>query len=139
MTTTSSTLAERLRAWARGIPPVEAGVELLIRHGVAIYDDAPWVHDDGERAWLDVDALLDGSGAWSGGEKRIVRLAASLIGQGRVNLSDDVTGNDRRTTALLLAAIAHANGSHQDGEVVFDDAGRPSTTRLGSLYPWPPD
>ncbi|WP_420112125.1 hypothetical protein [Pseudactinotalea sp.] len=137
MTTTTNTVAERLRVWARGIYPVEAGVELLIRHDKAIYDDAPWVHDDGERAWLDVDVLLDGSGAWSGGEQRIVRLAASLIGQERVNLSDDVTGNDRRTTALVLASIAHANGSHQDGDVVFDDAGRPSTVRLGSLYPWP--
>lgn len=97
MTTTTTTLADRLRAWAKGAYPLEAGVELLIRHGKAVYDGAPWITDDGEHAWLDANVLLDESGAWSGGEQRIVRLAASLIGDERVNLSDDLSGNDRRT------------------------------------------
>lgn len=35
--------ADALRAWAKGIYPTEAGVELLIRSGRAVYDGAPWI------------------------------------------------------------------------------------------------
>lgn len=137
MTTTTTTLADRLRAWAKGAYPLEAGVELLIRHGKAVYDGAPWITDDGEHAWLDANVLLDESGAWSGGEQRIVRLAASLIGDERVNLSDDLRGNDRRTTALLLAAIAHASGTHEGPDVRFTGDGEPYFVQPGTLYAWP--
>lgn len=104
---------------------------------MAVYDGAPWITDDGEHAWLDVNVLLDESGAWSGGEQRIVRLAASLIGDERVNLSDDLSGNDRRTTALLLAAIAHASGSHEHSDMHFGEDGQPHIVRPGTLYAWP--
>src|SRR5699024_9357357 len=119
MNATTASLTERLRAGAKGIYAEEAGVELLVRQGRAIYEGAPWIHDDGESAWLDIEALLDGCGAWSGGEQRIVRLAACLIGDERVNLADALSGNDRRTTALLLAAIAHASGSHEGTDLQF--------------------
>lgn len=138
MTNPSTPPDERLRSWAKGLYPLEAGVDLLIRHGKAIYTGAPWIHDDGERAWLDVARLLIASGAWSGGEQRIVRLAASLIGDEPVNLADALSGNDRHNTELILAAIAHASGSHQDNDVQFDDDGFPRAfTRLRPLYPWP--
>lgn len=137
MTTTTTTLAERLRAWAEGMYALEAGVELLIRQGKAVYDGAPWINDDGEHAWLDIEALLDESGAWSGGEQRIVRLAASLIGDERVNLSDELSGNDRRATALLLAAIAHASGSHEHSDMQFGEDGQPRIVRHSTLYAWP--
>lgn len=134
----TATLEDRLRAWAKGLYPLEAGTELLIRHGRAVYEGAPWIHDDGDRAWLDVETLVYESGAWSGGEQRVVRLAASLMGTDeRVNLSDDVTGLDRETAVLVLAAIAHANGSHEHGDIEFDEGGRGRPVRLGSLYPWP--
>lgn len=137
MATLTTPPDERLRAWAKGMYPLEAGVELLIRHGKAIYTGAPWIHDDGERAWLDVETLLNETGAWSGGEKRLVAIAASLIGEERVNLSDEVTGLDRPSLDLVLAAIAHANGSHEHSDVEFDADGQARVVRLGPLYPWP--
>ena len=137
MTTTPQDLADRLRTWAKGMYPLEAGTELLIRQGKAIYQGAPWIHDDGERAWLDVDTLLDESGAWSGGEQRIVHLAASLLGEERVNLADEVSGLDREALDLLLAAIAHAGSSHEHGGVEFDQDGQPHLVRHSTLYAWP--
>ena len=108
-----------LRAWAEGIHPLQAGVELLIRHGKAIYAAAPWIGYDGQDVWLKVDELASASGAWSGGERRIVDIALSLIDPSRqVNLHDAITGLDDRGTALVLAAISHAADQH--------------------LHPWPP-
>ncbi len=139
MTTTTPTLADRLRAWAKGMYTLEAGTELLIRQGKAIYEGAPWIHDDGERAWLDLDALLDGCGAWSGGQQRIVHLAASLMAEERVNLAEEVTGLDREGLDLLLAAIAHAGGSHEHGGVQVGQDGQAHLVRHNALYPWPTD
>ena len=76
----TTTTADALRAWAKGIYPTEAGVELLIRSGRAVSDGAPWITRDGDMAWIDVDELLRETGAWSGGERRLVRIAASLLG-----------------------------------------------------------
>ena len=140
-----SELDEALRRWAKGIYPSEAGVELLIRQGRAIYEGAPWLI---ETDWaevgrermvaLDVDQLLDGTGGYSGGESRVIRIAVSLLGGPAVNLNEDVPGLDRERTALVLAAIAHANGSHEHSGVRFNDDGTPAGfTRLTSLYPWP--
>lgn len=145
MSTATGNVRDRVRAWARGIYPTEAGVELLIRHGRAIYDGAPWILEldalDLDRqpmAAVDVDRLLDGAGAWSGGERRVVDLAVSLIDGRPVDLSEAVSGLDRSALALVLGAIAHANGSHEHSGVVYDDTGRPrGFTRLESLYPWP--
>lgn len=137
MSTDAGSLAGRLRAWAKGIYPTEAGVELLIRHEKAVYDGAPWIKVDGDRAWLDVATLLAETGAWSSGEKRVVAIAASLIGEERVNLAEVMTGLDRASMDLVLAALAHANGSHQDSDIAFDDDGRPRIIRPGPLHSWP--
>ncbi len=139
MTTTD----DALRAWAQGSYPLEAGVELLIRHGKAVHDAAPWIKtttSPGGRvtAAVDVDALLQHAGAWSGGEQRIVRIAASLLGGPPVDLAEDVTGLDRTHMALVLAALAHANGSHEHSGITYDQAGHPAGfERLSTLYPWP--
>jgi len=138
-------LDDALRRWAEGIYTTEAGVELLIRQGRAIYERAPWlIETDWAEAGrprmvaLDVDALLDGTGGYSGGESRVIRIAASLLGGPAVDLSEDLPGLDRTHTALVLAAIAHANGSHEHSGVRYNDDGRPvGFTRLTSLYPWP--
>lgn len=129
---------EAVRAWARGMYATEAGVELLIRAGFAVRSGAPWVHSEGDRAWIDVDELLQAAGAWSGGEQRLVRIAASLLGGPAVDLSEDLPGLDRKFTDLVLAAIAHANGSHEDGGISFNVDGSPKgIVRYDSLYPWP--
>lgn len=134
----TSEVVEGVCAWAKGAYPLEAGVELLIRQGRAIYVGAPWLYDYGERVVIDVDELLEGTGAWSGGEQRVVRIAASLLGGDQVNLNDDVPGLDRPNLALVLAAIAHANGSHEHSEIRYSQDGTPQGfERVPSLYPWP--
>lgn len=115
------------------------GVELLIRHGKAVYKGAPWVKTEGDRASLDVDTLLAESGAWSGGERRLAAIAAALLSEDHtVNLNDAITGVNRKAVTPFLAAIAHASGSHGRSGYTFDDDGRPtSNQRQPSLYPWP--
>ncbi|TYL50444.1 hypothetical protein [Agromyces mariniharenae] len=130
-------IATRVRAWAKGMYPTEAGAELLIRHG-AIHDGAPWLTDHGGLTSIDTFVLLDETGAWSGGERRIVAIAASLLDGAPVDLCDIIPGLDRKNLALVLAAIAHANGSHEDGGIRFSDDGVPlGFYRDSSLYPWP--
>lgn len=133
-----SEIVEGVRAWAKGMYPLEAGVELLIRQGRGIYAGAPWLYDYGERVVVDVDELLDGIGAWSGGEQRVARIAASLLGGDRVDLNEDVPGLDRGHLSLVLAAIAHANGSHEDSVTRYGSDGTPQGfDRVSTLYPWP--
>lgn len=142
--TIMTSIEEATRAWAKGIYPVEAGVELLIRHGKAIYEKAPWLEvaeslgaDRPRMAAVNVDQLLEHTGAWSGSERRIVRIAASLINGTPVDLNEDLPGLDRKNLARVLAAIAHANGSHEHSEFAHDDKGAPDGfRRLPSLYPW---
>lgn len=132
------TVIEDVRRWAAGMHATTAGAELLIRQGVAVYDGAPWIKPSNDRAWIDVDLLLHESGVWSGGEQRVVRIACSMLGGPPVDLSEELPGLDRRATELVLAAVAHAAGSHEDSEVVVDDEGRPTGfRRLSSAYPWP--
>lgn len=133
---------EALRAWAKGLYPAEAGVELLIRQGKAIYEPAPWLEElerpEGpSMVSIDVSRLLEEVGAWSGGEQRVVRIAASLLGGPPVDLAEEISGLDRPALALVLAALAHANGSHQHSDMTFDVDGRPRIERLPALVAWP--
>ncbi len=115
-------LAGPLRAWASGIYPDEAAGDLLI-------SQATWLarSDFGDRfthpgtspggaelASIDwsaaIDALNEGSLPCSGGEERILRLAASLGENLPVNLRDATTGIDTRNAGLLSQAVLHANG-----------------------------
>ncbi len=140
-----SDLHTALRTWAKGIYPAEAAVELLIRQGKAIYEGAPWLREGdtlaGERlVYIDVDELVNESGAWSGGERRVVDIAASLLDPDRqVNLNHAISGLDRPYQALVLAAIAHAAGSHEGVAVRVDEHGRAHLQRAGTLFGWPDD
>jgi len=61
-------------------------------------------------AALDAGTLTGGSGS----DNRVLRIAASLSELGvPVDLADAVTGLDRHNLALVLAALSHANGSHE--------------------------
>lgn len=131
-------IESRVRAWARGLYPTEAGVELLIRQGKAIREGAPWLTPYGDLVSVDVDRLIEAAGAWSGGEGRVVAIAASLLGGTAVDLSEVIPGLDRANTALVLAAIAHANGSHEHGGIRFSDEGVPvGFFQESTLYSWP--
>lgn len=66
-----------------------------------------------------------------------MRIAASLLSGPPVDLAEDVPGLDRHNAALVLAAIAHANGSHESSDMTFDTDGKPAGFHaLGSLHPW---
>jgi ADP-ribose pyrophosphatase YjhB (NUDIX family) len=112
-------LAGWLRAWARGIYPDEAGVELLIGHAVFL-DRADFtsrfisIPGDGAGLavidWRAAIAALDDSLPCSGGENRMLRLAASLADGIPVNLRDALTGLDDRGIQLVINAVLHASG-----------------------------
>jgi hypothetical protein len=117
-------LGEALRACARGIHPLEAGAGLLI-------DCGSWLHrEDFTSRFITVDtSISDGvtllaSTDWeaavaalhagelpaSGGERRMLLLAASIADGIPVSLYDTLPGIDRRNASLTVSAVAHAAG-----------------------------
>lgn len=117
--------AALLRA-ADGLYPLEAGVQLLVAHG--FWTQQLWgaglieTSVDGgatqplyaEVRWSQaVDALENGGLAGGGSDRRILRVAASLAGGVRLDLSDAVCGLDRGNLHLALRAIWQANGAHE--------------------------
>lgn len=135
-------ISPALRDWARGSHPDEAGVELLVRAFNGRFTGAgyPWIRMGDHRGWwLEWDAVnADTTGALSGGEQWLLTLGASIGGGRPVNLADTVSGLDRSLRRLVLAAIAHAAGSHEHSEVTFDDTGAPlAVDLLPPLYPLP--
>jgi ADP-ribose pyrophosphatase YjhB (NUDIX family) len=114
-------LAGQLRAWARGIYPDEAGVELLIGHAVFLHRadftsgfiTTPASSDGTPLAVIDWPAAITALEAGlpcSGGEQRMLRLAASLAGGIPVNLRDTLTGIDDHGIQLVINAVLHASG-----------------------------
>ena len=139
-----------LRSWAKGSYTSEAGTELLLRAFGGRYAAVgnPWIHTSDTpagphqvNAWIDFEALGEhaNNGPYSGGERRFLLLAASLAESVPVVLSEVVPGLDRQNLDLVLAAIAHAGGSHQHSDIHENDDGS-MTLRPGyldSLHPWP--
>ena len=133
-----------LRAWAKGLYPLEASVELLVGFagGRFATPGHPWIRPGTQpgRWWLDPSRITpDTIGALSGGEQRMLRIVASLAGGGPVDLSENLSGLDRPAIGLVLAAVAHAAGSHEHADVRIDHERGVSVLhgRLPSLYPWP--
>ncbi len=154
-------LAEALLRGASGMYTAEAAIRLLLAHGVwpvrlaaahfielsdedepeePRYAGVGWRH---AVAALDAGTLTGGSGS----DNRVLRIAASLSELGvPVDLADAVTGLDRRNLALVLAALSHANGSHEhkdyaaerpaDGRPVVITADNP-VLELGPVFGWP--
>lgn len=121
----TGTLNAALRAHAAGLHPDQAGTELLIGHGAILHrgDFARFVHNgtsisDGitTLAWIDWDAAITalhhGQLPLSGGEQRILTLAASIAAGLPVSLRDAIPGLDNRNLQLLTTAIHHAAGQH---------------------------
>jgi hypothetical protein len=116
---TASSLLAALRAGAEGLYSLEAATGLIIAHGtwLARDDFACFIQHGAGTAAVDWDAAigaLDGGGLpSSGGERRMLRLAASLADQASVSLGEAVTGIDDRNVGLLVKAILHASGRRQ--------------------------
>jgi 8-oxo-dGTP diphosphatase len=118
-------LAGPLRAWAGGIYPDEAGVELLIGHASFLHRadfTSRFITIPGDSAglavidWPAAITALDGSLPCSGGENRMLRLAASLAAGIPVNLRDALTGIDGRGIQLVVQAVLHASGHRPSSE-----------------------
>jgi hypothetical protein len=119
---TADDLAAALHACAAGLYPLEAGVALLAGNGTFLHRDDFTTRfitcgtSDGTpmaaiRWDAAITALASGDLPCSGGERRILQLAASLAGGIPVDLRDAATGLDDHNTALLLTAIRHATGN----------------------------
>jgi hypothetical protein len=134
--------AEGLRAWADGLYTTTAAVELLIRFGPKLTCGA-WVEHEPGRGWFwfNTDTIADSARYLSGGEFRILTLAASLADDGhRIGLAAVLPGLSRVHLDLVLAAVAHAAGSHEQSQLVYhpeDPWQLLGIQQLPSLYPWP--
>jgi hypothetical protein len=111
-------VANGLRAWAKGCYPEEAAVELLIRFsgGRFATPGRPWIRQCHRSGWYwcnPIEIRFHTFGL-SNGERRVLTVVAALLGDEPVDLLDIATGLDRATLTLVLAALAHAGGSHHD-------------------------
>lgn len=120
--TGTADLPTALRAHARGLFCLEAVVELLIGHaswlrrkdflhfvhtGPGVIDRVPVAAIDRPEAINDLDR---GQLPCSGGEGRILRLAASLAAGIPIDLRDALTGLDSHNAELVSHAVDHATG-----------------------------
>ena len=136
-------VVDGLRRWSRGCYAEEAAVELLARSFGGRFATAgwPWVRacDRPGWWWLDGEPMLHDTGALSGGERRLLAVAGALVsGLAVPNLAEVVAGMDRPHLALVLAALAHAGGSHEQVDT-WVDGGRLVFRRLPALVDWPTD
>ena len=119
----TAAIAAALRACAAGLHPDEAGAELLIRHGGFLnrQDFAGFVHtatsiSDGQTPMAQIDwdaaitALHHGHLPVSGGERRILQLAASIAAGFPASLRDTIPGLDNQNLHLVITAIRHTAG-----------------------------
>jgi hypothetical protein len=111
-----------------------AGLIAIALDGDAV-DGGPWAAVQ----WGDLDAAVRaGEILGSTGQLRLLRVAASLADGQPVDLADLTAGVDREELTLLLAALAHAAGSHEHRDVVRDDDGVPRAgPPLGPVVSWP--
>jgi hypothetical protein len=104
-----------LRAWAKGIYPTEAAIHLLLRafDGRFARPGWPWIQaTESGHHYLDAARLSDEQIAvLSGGERRVLAITRSLLGEQPVDLADALTGLDRPTSRIVLDALMHATGT----------------------------
>lgn len=108
-------IAARLRAWAQGDLPREAAVELVATACDGRLLTGPWARlDKHGRNWFDPDRAASEKGFLSGGERRVLEVATSLVSSDHpVDLSDAICGLDPNDLGPILAAISHAGGGHR--------------------------
>lgn len=124
----------------------EAAILLLITSG-------HWLPQLQHAGLITVDGNVEGEGLWAhinwpdldgalrigrSSDHQVLRAAASIADGHPVDLGDLAAGLDRHALTLVLAAIAHAAGSHEPRNVTHDHDGvlHPGD-RLPPLVPWP--
>jgi hypothetical protein len=116
---TASSLPAALRAGTEGVYVLDAAAGLIIAHGTWLtrHDFTRFIHTGTGIAATDWEAVIDaldaGGFLCSGGEQRMLSLAASLGCGIPINLGDAITGIDDRNVGLLVTAIRHASGRGQ--------------------------
>ncbi|NMR19176.1 hypothetical protein [Cellulomonas fimi] len=125
-------IATGLRAWARGLYPAEAAVELLLAHrgwlhrrdftGIALL-----IGDDGPE-YIGIDwtaaAELARRAPASGSEIAMLQVAVGLAGHDLEQpLGHLLSRLDQVNTTIVLHAIAHTAGWHERGKVALVTVG----------------
>lgn len=102
---------EGLRHWAETTCE-QAAVELLIGfHGGHLLD-GPWVRRTGTGSWwFDPEVAGRECGYLSGGQRRVLAVASSLVSSEHpVDLGDAITGIDPQAFVLVAQAVGQAYG-----------------------------
>lgn len=133
---------DQLREAAAGQHPRMAATELLIRAagGRFAAQGQPWVTRDPifNKYWIDFEQIPGNIGVFSGGERRLLMLAASIANAGiEVNMGDLLSGLDYEVMALVLAAVAYAAAGGSHPVVVQNADGTVSLKMMPPLFPWP--
>lgn len=128
----------------------EAAILLLITSG-------HWLPQLQKRGLITVDGDVEGEGLWAhivwpdlegavrigtitgnSSDRQVLQAAASIADGHPVDLGDLAAGLDRHALTLVLAAIAHAAGSHEPRSTTHAPDGVPRPgERLPPLIPWP--
>ncbi len=114
-------LARAILVGADGFCALEAACELIISTGWLHRDDfMPFIRTETatagtEMAEIDWQAVITSRDAGqlpcSGGENRIIRLAASIAAGIPVDLNHALSGLDHNSITLVTRAVRHANGT----------------------------
>ncbi len=129
-----------LRRWAHGLLGLEAAVELLLRAcGGRLADPSwPWIRRDCNCLWLDADRITPDVVSLSCVEQGLLVIVEALASGHPVRqLADLLAEFDRSTLTLVLAAFAHAGGSHIHAWIDTTADGAMRLTRLGPVVDWP--
>jgi len=118
---TTNSPEQALRACASGIYTAEAAVGMLIAHATWLDRDdfRQFIHADQGTGMAAIDwpavtsALASGQIPSSNGERKMLRMSASIAGHALVILGDTITGLDNRNIQILVSAILHASGQRQ--------------------------
>ena len=88
--------------------------------------------------WAELDAAL-AEGRLRGSQKElaVLQVAVSLADGRPVDLADVTVALDRRMLGLVLAALAHAAGSHDHRAAAPAGHGPDTDVPLGPLIAWP--
>ena len=129
-----------LRRWACGLYGLEAAVEVLVRAcgGRFAQPGWPWIRLEGTCLWLDADQIRPNLALLSGGERRLLAIVETLAaGHPIGHLAELLADFDRETLQLVLAAFAHAGGSHTHAILDTGSDGSVQWVRPGPVIDWP--
>jgi hypothetical protein len=128
-----------LRSWARGLFGLEAAVEVLLRAMGGRFADPgwPWIRFDGYRLWLDPDRFHPTAATLPRREAALLAIVDALAsGHPIRHLADLLAEFDRDTLVLVLAAFAHAGGSHTHTRLDTGTDGSRHLSLLGPIIDW---